>query len=83
LKLEKIGGLAKDAAKHSGMGIRGSYKARVVNFRKSPRDRVVTIVRVQHAYMRCQLDLDNASAMLHPLALKCNYKFPHCLIVSF
>lgn len=83
LKPEKTGGHAKDAAKHGGTGIRGSYKARVFDFKMSPGGRALAAVQVQHAYMRRQLDLDNATAKLHPPALRCNCKFPHCLVVLF
>jgi len=37
LKRKKIGGHTKDVAKHSGMEIHGSYKAKVVDFKMSLR----------------------------------------------
>lgn len=68
----KIGGHAKDAAKHGGVAIEGSYKAKVLGFRVSSCMRVVSAVQVQHAYMRRQLDIDPMTPV-HDAA--CNCKF--------
>ena len=48
----------KDAAKHGGASVAGSYKAKVIDFRMSPGMKSIAAVQVQHAYMRRQLDLD-------------------------
>lgn len=68
----KTRGHAKDAAKHGGAGIAGSYKAKVIDFRLSPGMKSIAAVRVQHAYMRRQLDLDPAVPVLNAA---CNCRF--------
>jgi len=68
----KIGGHAKDAAKHGGAAIEGSYKAKVLGFRVSSGMRMVSAVQVQHAYMRRQLDI-NPKTPVQDAA--CNCKF--------
>lgn len=51
----KRGGHAKDARKHGGSNVEGSYKARVLQFRLNVGSTVVEEIRVQHAYMHRQL----------------------------
>jgi len=46
LKLEKTWDHAKDVGKHGGIGIRRSYKARIVDFKMSLGERAMTVVRV-------------------------------------
>jgi len=72
LMLGKIGGHAKDSAKHGGAAIRGSYKAKVLGFRVSPRMEAVSTVQVEHAYMRHQLDIDPRTPIEDTA---CNCKF--------
>lgn len=55
---KRIGGHAKDAAKHGDVGIVGSYKVKVIDFRLNLGMKLIVVVHVQHAYMRRQLDLD-------------------------
>lgn len=71
LRPGKSGGHAKDAATHGGPdSIEGSYKARILQFRMSPACKAVSAVRVQHAYMWRQLDLDPA-IHIHQAASNC------------
>jgi len=51
----KRGGHAKDARKHGGSSIEGSYKARVSEFRMNANSTVVEQIQVQHAYMHQQM----------------------------
>lgn len=66
------GGHAKDAARHGGCSIGGSYKAKVLKFKTSAGSGIVSSVLVQHAYMRRQLDLDPSIPTQNAA---CNCKF--------
>ena len=59
----KRGGHAKDARKHGGSNVEGSYKARILQFRLNACSTVVEEIRVQHAYMHRQL-LDLSSTCI-------------------
>lgn len=72
----KIGGHASDAKKHGGTSIRGSYKAKVLEFRVSPAGKSISAVRVQHAYMRRQLDLLPAVPNQDAKFLNCKFLIP-------
>ena len=63
------GGHAKDALKHGGSSIRGSYKAKVLKFRI--RCGRVSSVLVEHASMRRELDLDPTVPLTLPNACSC------------
>lgn len=63
------GGHARDALKHGGSSIRGSYKARVLKFQI--RSGCVSLVLVEHAYMRRELDLDPIVPLTLPNACNC------------
>ena len=61
----KKGGHAKDARKHGGSSVHGSYKAQVLGFRFNVNSTVVTEIRVRHAYMQRQLlDLRNEPGVI-------------------
>ena len=65
------GGHARDAMKHGGSSITGSYKAKVLKFCFN-RAGIVSGVLVQHAYMHRQLCLDPlVPSMLQPAACNC------------
>jgi hypothetical protein len=68
----KQGGHARDAKKHKNSSVDGDYKARILQFRVKPGSSVVSEVRVQHAYMMRQLDLNPA---LHVAQCGCNCKY--------
>ena len=51
----KRGRHAKDARKHGGSSVHGSYKAQVLGFCFNANSTVVTEIRVRHAYMQWQL----------------------------
>jgi len=52
------GGHARDAIRHGGNSIDGAYKAKILQFRFNSNSHVVSEVKVQHAYMYRQLELD-------------------------
>jgi len=58
LRPERRGEHAKDAVKYGGDSVQGSYKAQIKEFQLSPGSTAVSSVRVQHAYMFRQLELD-------------------------
>ncbi|KAG0596266.1 hypothetical protein M758_UG238500 [Ceratodon purpureus] len=51
----KRGGHAKDARKHGGSSVYGSFKAQVLGFRFNANSTAVTKIRVRHAYTQRQL----------------------------
>lgn len=56
----KRGGHVKDARKHGGSSVHGSYKAQVLGFCFIVKFTIVIEIRVRHAYMQLQLlDLRN------------------------
>lgn len=67
------GGHAKEAMKHGGSNIRGSYKARILKFRVQTEK--VSSVLVMHAYMRRTLDLDPAIELRQLNGSNCKF-FP-------
>jgi hypothetical protein len=64
------GGHARDAMRHGGTNIIGSYKARVVRFRLN-RSGGVASVLVNHAYMYRQLCLDPTILNVQTTAINC------------
>lgn len=54
----KQGGHAQDAKRYKSSNVDGDYKARILEFRVKLGSSVVSEVRVQHAYMKRQLDLN-------------------------
>ena len=58
LRLERRGEHGRDAVKHGGDSVQGSYKAQIKEFCLSPGSTTISSVRVQHAYMFRQLELD-------------------------
>lgn len=75
----KIGGHASDAKKHGGTSIRGSYKAKVLEFRVSHGGKSISVVRVQHAYMWRQLYLLPALPNHDAKFLNCKFLIPYQL----
>ena len=61
---------ARDALRHGGSSIAGSYKAKVLKFRFN-RTGIVSGVLVQHSYMHRQLCLDPLVPMLQPATCNC------------
>jgi len=78
LMLGKQGGHARDAKKYKS-SVDSDYKAQIIQFHVKPGSSVVTEVRVQHAYMMRQLDLNLA---IHVAQCGCNYEYSLILNVS-
>lgn len=74
------GGHAKDARKHGGYNMDGSYKAKVLEFRVQATS--VAFVRVQHAYMQRQLDLNPDIPFPSTTTCNCMLSMNSSLIVS-
>lgn len=75
-----VGGHAKDAKKHGGSGMVGSYKVKVLEFKISVHGSV-SMVKVQHAYMWRQLDLN--PEVPYEMSAACNCKSSCLPIPSF
>ena len=78
LSFGRRGGHARDAVKHGGNSIDGTYKAKILQFCFNSNSHVVSEVKVQHAYMYRQLELAPQDALLMEGA---NCKFNFLVIV--